>query len=51
MRVCPYNKDFSKPIMRLARRLAVTRLRHLMLWLDIKLDYGKRIAPNKWWKP
>ncbi|MBT5083684.1 MAG: reductive dehalogenase [Rhodospirillaceae bacterium] len=51
MRVCPFNKDFRKPIMRLARRLAGTRLRRLMLWLDIKLGYGKRIAPNKWWNP
>ena len=50
MRVCPYNKDFSRPIMRLARRLAGTRLRRLMLWLDIKLGYGQRVAPSRWWR-
>ncbi len=50
MRVCPYNKDFSKPIMRLARRLAGTKLRRLMLWLDIKLGFGERVAPETWWR-
>ena len=50
MRVCPYNKDFSKPLMRLARRLAGTRLRRLMLWLDIKLGFGERVSPETWWK-
>ena len=50
MRVCPYNKDFTKPLMRLARRLAGTRLRRLMLWLDIKLGYGERMPPDKWWR-
>ena len=48
MRVCPFNKDFSRPIMRLARRLAGTRLRRLMLWLDIKLGHGERLAPKQW---
>ncbi len=50
MRVCPYNKDFSRPVMRLARRLAGTRLRRLMLWLDIKLGYGERVTPGSWWR-
>ncbi len=50
MRVCPYNKDFSRPLMRLARRLAGTRLRRVMLWLDIKLGYGERVAPGTWWR-
>ncbi|MBT3536029.1 MAG: 4Fe-4S dicluster domain-containing protein, partial [Rhodospirillaceae bacterium] len=50
MRVCPYNKDFSRWPMRLARRLAGTRLRRLMLWLDIKLGYGERVAPGDWWQ-
>ncbi|MBT3990978.1 MAG: reductive dehalogenase [Rhodospirillaceae bacterium] len=49
MRVCPYNKDFSKWYMKLARWLAGTRLRRFMLWLDIKLGYGERDAPQKWW--
>ena len=49
IRVCPYNKEFSGPIMRLARRLAGTRLRRLMLKLDIWLGYGEREAPTSWW--
>jgi len=49
MRVCPYNKDFSRPVMRLARRLAGTRLRRVMLWLDKKFGYGERIRPRDWW--
>ncbi len=49
MRVCPYNKDFSKWYMRTARWLAGTKLRRLMLWLDVKLGYGERDAPQKWW--
>lgn len=50
IRICPYNKDFSRPIMRLARRLAGTPLRRLMLKLDIRMGYGKREAPRTWWK-
>ncbi len=49
LRICPYNKDFSKWTMRLARRLAGTRLRRLMLKLDIRLGYGKRRQPKDWW--
>lgn len=49
IRVCPYNKDFTRPIMRLARRLAGTPLRRLMLKLDIWLGYGQREAPKSWW--
>ena len=49
LRICPYNKDFSKWTMRLARRLAATRLRRLMLKLDIWLGYGKRRQPRDWW--
>ncbi|MDP6345391.1 MAG: reductive dehalogenase [Alphaproteobacteria bacterium] len=50
MRVCPFNKDFSRWQMRLARRLAGTGLRRLMLWLDIKLGYGGRRKPGQWWQ-
>ena len=49
MRVCPYNKNFSKWYMRAARWLAGTALRKLMLWLDIRLGYGERDMPQKWW--
>lgn len=49
MRVCPFNKDYSKWYMRTARKLAGTRLRHVMLWLDIKLGFGQRVKPQNWW--
>ncbi len=49
IRVCPYNKDFSKWYHRIGRWLAGTRWRHFMLWLDIKLNYGKRHNAGWWW--
>ena len=49
VRVCPYNKDYSKWRFRVGRWLAGTPLRRLMLWLDVKLGYGKRLAPREWW--
>lgn len=50
IRVCPYNKDYSKAIFRLGQRLAGTRLRRFMSWLDELLGFGKRTKPGKWWK-
>ena len=49
VRVCPYNKDYTKWRYRVGRWLAGTPLRKLMLWLDVKLGYGKRMAPRDWW--
>lgn len=49
IRVCPYNKDYSKWWHRLGIRLAGTRLRGLMLWLDERMGYGKRMKPKAWW--
>jgi reductive dehalogenase len=49
IRICPYNKDFSRAVMRIARRLAGTPLRRLMLKLDVLMGYGKREAPKIWW--
>jgi len=49
MRVCPYNKDYARWWARLGRRLAGTRLRRLMLWLDVKLGFGERVKPKDWW--
>jgi reductive dehalogenase len=50
IRVCPYNKDFSRPLHRLGRRLAATPLRGLLVWLDERLGYGRREKPGLWWK-
>lgn len=49
IRICPYNKDFSKWYHRLGRWLAGTRLRRLVLWLDVKLNFGARMNPARWW--
>ncbi|MDQ2089459.1 4Fe-4S double cluster binding domain-containing protein [Marimonas arenosa] len=48
MRVCPFNRDFSKRRHRLWRRLALSRLRRLALWLDRKR--GGRMKPADWWR-
>lgn len=50
IRVCPYNKVFSHWWTRIGRRLAGTFLRRWMLWLDIKLGFGKRMQPKLWWR-
>lgn len=50
IRVCPYNKDYSKWWNKLGIRLAGTSLRKFMLWLDIKLGFGRRMRPSTWWK-
>ena len=49
IRVCPYNRDFSKWHNRVWRRLAGTRLRKLMLLIDKTfLPRGRKSAPQ-WW--
>ena len=50
MRVCPYNKDYSKWVWRAMRGLLGTPLRGLMLWLDDRLGMGKRRRPLDWWR-
>ncbi|MEM7538321.1 MAG: reductive dehalogenase [Chloroflexota bacterium] len=50
IRVCPYNKDFSKWWHRVGRQLAGTRLRSPMLKLDERLGYGRRMKPKQWWQ-
>ena len=49
MRVCPYNKDFSKLRHRIGRKLSATRLRKMMLWLNDSFAYGERLKPKLWW--
>ncbi len=50
IRVCPYNRDFTRPAARLWRWLAGTRWRRLALWWDQRWGHGKRLAPAQWWK-
>ena len=49
MRVCPYNKDFRRPLARLWRALAGTRLRRIMLELDDRFSPPTRRKPKDWW--
>ncbi|MEM8887239.1 MAG: reductive dehalogenase [Bacteroidota bacterium] len=50
IRVCPYNKDYSKWWNRIGIQLANSPLRKFMLWLDDKLGFGKRQLPEAWWE-
>jgi len=47
MRVCPFNRDFSKWSHRMWLRLALSPFRKLALWLDRKR--GQRVKPSAWW--
>jgi reductive dehalogenase len=49
IRVCPYNKDFSKFHNRVLRWMMGNSFRRLALWLDETLDYGKRKTASWWW--
>ncbi len=48
MRVCPFNRDFSKVTHRLWLKLALSRFRKFALWLD--RNRGKRLRPADWWR-
>ncbi len=50
VRVCPYNRDFTRRSARLWRWLAGTRWRQLALWWDQRWGHGARLAPAQWWK-
>ena len=50
IRVCPYNKDYSKRHHRIGRWLAGTQMRGFILWLDCALGYGQRMKPKSWWQ-
>lgn len=49
MRVCTYNKDYSKWHNRVLFRLMGTRLRKAMIWLDRVWLARNRVAPKQWW--
>jgi reductive dehalogenase len=54
IRVCPYNKQpdtwLGQRYFTAWRWLVGTRLRRLALWLDIKLGFGGRMKPERWWQ-
>lgn len=47
LRVCPFNRDYTRWSARIWRRLALSRFRRLALWLA--RDHGKRVKPGDWW--
>ncbi len=49
IRVCPYNKDFSKWWHRFGIRLANSVFRRLVLSIDDIWRFGERVAAAKWW--
>lgn len=50
IRVCPYNRDFSKMFNRMLRWMLGNRWRRLALWLDAKLKQGERKTAGWWWR-
>jgi epoxyqueuosine reductase QueG len=48
MRVCPFNRDFSRWWHRVWLRLALSPLRRAALWMD--RGRGGRMKPGDWWK-
>ncbi|MGI9389867.1 MAG: 4Fe-4S double cluster binding domain-containing protein [Boseongicola sp.] len=48
MRVCPFNRDFSKLWHRWWLQLALSPLRRVALWLDRRR--GRRVKPGEWWR-
>lgn len=49
LRVCPFNRDFSRWTNRLWLKLALSPLRRLALWLDDRSGRAKRTKPRDWW--
>ncbi|MFT5434114.1 MAG: epoxyqueuosine reductase [Myxococcota bacterium] len=49
VRVCPYNRDYTKRVNRIWRKLAGTTLRGLMLRYDRWSKRGQRMSPAHWW--
>lgn len=49
MRVCPYNRDYSKWPNRVWRWLAGGPARRLARWIGRKQGVGARVKPKSWW--
>ena len=47
MRVCPFNRDFSKWINKLWLKMALSRFRKIALWIERRR--GRRLKPDNWW--
>lgn len=49
IRVCPFNKDYTRWYNRVGRRLAGTFMRRALVWLDNRLGFGQRRKASAWW--
>ncbi len=49
VRVCPYNRNYPRWLLRLRARLMGTHLRRPLLFIDGVLGHGERQAPRVWW--
>lgn len=49
MRVCPFNRDYSKALHRVWLKLALSPLRRLALWWDEQSKRADRLRPRDWW--
>ena len=49
VRVCPYNRDYSRRLSRIWRWMAGTSLRRFALWLDRRSGRGRRVEPQTLW--
>ena len=50
MRVCPFNRDYTKPLHRLWRSLALSPMRKMALWWDTRFPSGARVRAGSWWQ-
>ena len=50
IRVCPYNRDYSRWYNRIWRKLAGSPLRRLALWLDDQFSNRIRKKSVSWWR-
>ena len=50
IRVCPYNRDYSRWYNRIWRKLAGSPLRRIALWLDDQFSNRIRKKSVSWWK-
>ena len=49
LRVCPFNRDFSRWGNRVWLRVALSPLRRVALWWDDVSKRGARLKPRDWW--
>ena len=50
MRVCPFNRDFSKLSGKIFWRLATGRFQSLALWWEKRIGISNQVKPDVWWR-